>query len=250
MTGTRARPRTQVQWAPSAKHSIARKRKMEAAGIDTLVDAGPVRAHILALAEIGVNLRMIAWQVGVTDTTVRLIRDGVHQQTRVWVAERIMRADHTPNPRMRSVLPIGAVRRCQALQAMGWTSAMIGERAGLEQTNVTALQRRTRLDYATWDRIRGVYDALSVTPGPSDAARAYARRRGWLNPFEWEGFDIDDPRVTPPRSARGGGRGRGGSRADRLGLVRELTAKGLSAQEIADRLGVSERQVQRDRSAA
>lgn len=249
MTTAAARPRTQVEWAPSRKHSDARRRRFTEAGVDTLVDAGPVRARILALAEIGVNLRMIAWQVGVPDTTVRFIRDGVHQQARVWVAKRIMRANHHPHPAQRSVLPVGAVRRCQALQALGWTSAQIGERAGLEQTNVTALQRRTRIDYATWALIRDVYDELSSTPGPSDRARSYAARNSWPNPFEWEGYDIDDPRVTPPRSARGA-RDRSGARADRLELVAELTAQGRSAEAIADQLGVSERQITRDRSAA
>lgn len=244
-----ARPMTLIDWAPSPKHAVARRRQLGSVGVETLVDAGPVRAHILALAEIGINPRMIAWQVGTTETTVRLIRDGEHRQVRIWVAERIMRADHTPTPRMRSVLPVGAVRRCQALQAFGWTSAQIGERVGLEQTNVTALQRRTRIEYAMWARIRGVYEELSSTPGPSERARLSAARKGWLNPFEWEGYDIDDPRVTPPRSARTTA-DRSGARADRREQVADLTAQGLSAGAIADQLGVSERQIQRDRSAA
>ncbi|MBM4551534.1 hypothetical protein GS445_18045 [Rhodococcus hoagii] len=61
---TRAHPRSQIAWAPSTKHSIARKRKMDAAGVDTLVDAGPVRAHVLELLGLGMNPRMIAWQAG------------------------------------------------------------------------------------------------------------------------------------------------------------------------------------------
>ncbi|NKR24045.1 hypothetical protein GS479_01435 [Rhodococcus hoagii] len=245
----RAHPRSQIAWAPSTKHSIARKRKMEAAGVDTLVDAGPVRAHVLELLSFGMNPRMIAWQAGVPDTTVRSIRDGVHQQTRVWVAERLTRVQPLPHPNQRTVLTIGALRRTRALQALGWSARDIGDRIGMEATALTALQRRTRIDYATWARIRDVYEALSATPGPSKIARASAARKGWLNPFEWEGYDIDDPRVTPPRSARTTA-DRSGARADRLEQVAELTAQGMSAGAIADQLGVSERQIQRDRSAA
>ncbi len=246
---TRAHPRSQIAWAPSTKHSIARKRKMAAAGVDTLVDAGPVRAHVLELLGYGMNPRMIAWQAGVPDTTVRFIRDGVHQQTRVWVAERLTRVQPLPHPNQRTVLTIGALRRTRALQALGWSVRDIGDRIGMEATALTAMQRRTRIDYRTWARIRDVYEALSATPGPSKIARASAARKGWLNPFEWEGYDIDDPRVTPPRSARTTA-DRSGARADRLGQVAELTAQGLSAGAIADQLGVSERQIQRDRSAA
>ncbi|EGD23944.1 helix-turn-helix domain-containing protein [Prescottella equi] len=246
---TRAHPRSQIAWAPSTKHSIARKRKMEAAGVDTLVDAGPVRAHVLELLGFGMNPRMIAWQAGVPDTTVRSIRDGVHQQTRVWVAERLTRVQPLPHPNQRTVLTIGALRRTRALQALGWSARDIGDRIGMEATALTALQRRTRIDNATWARIRDVYEALSATPGPSKIARASAARKGWLNPFEWEGYNIDDPRVTPPRSARTTA-DRSGARADRLGQVAELTAQGMSASAIADQLGVSERQIQRDRSAA
>ncbi|MBM4587609.1 hypothetical protein GS507_05305 [Rhodococcus hoagii] len=246
---TRAHPRSQIAWAPSTKHSIARKRKMEAAGVDTLVDAGPVRAHVLELLGYGMNPRMIAWQAGVPDTTVRIIRDGVHQQTRVWVAERLTRVQPLPHPNQRTVLTIGALRRTRALQALGWSARDIGDRIGMEATALTAMQRRTRIDYRTWSRIRDVYEALSATPGPSKIARASAARKGWLNPFEWEGYDIDDPRVTPPRSARTTA-DRSGARADRLEQVADLTAQGLSAGAIADQLGVSERQIQRDRSAA
>ncbi|NKS14650.1 hypothetical protein GS580_27715 [Rhodococcus hoagii] len=194
---TRAHPRSQIAWAPSTKHSIARKRKMEAAGVDTLVDVGPVRAHVLELIGFGMNPRMIAWQAGVPDTTVCFIRDGVHQQTRVWVAERLTRVQPLPHPNQRTVLTIGAVRRARALQALGWSSAAIGERAGMEQTQVTAATPHAHR-LRDVGRIRDVYEALSATPGPSNASRAYAARKGWLNPFEWEGYDIDDPRVTPP----------------------------------------------------
>ncbi|ORL41360.1 hypothetical protein A6F59_11010 [Prescottella equi] len=238
-----------MAWAPSTKHSIARKRKMAAAGVDTLVDAGPVRAHVLELLGYGMNPRMIAWQAGVPDTTVRFIRDGVHQQTRVWVAERLTRVQPLPHPNQRTVLTIGALRRTRALQALGWSARDIGDRIGMEATALTAMQRRTRIDYRTWARIRDVYEALSATPGPSKIARASAARKGWLNPFEWEGYDIDDPRVTPPRSARTTA-DRSGARADRVEQVADLTAQGLSAGAIADQLGVSERQIQRDRSAA
>ncbi|NKT24506.1 hypothetical protein GS905_24800 [Rhodococcus hoagii] len=246
---TRAHPRSQIAWAPSTKHSIARKRKMAAAGVDTLVDAGPVRAHVLELLGYGMNPRMIAWQAGVPDTTVRFIRDSVHQQTRVWVAERLARVQPLPHPNQRTVLTIGALRRTRALQALGWSARDIGDRIGMEATALTAMQRRTRIDYRTWARIRDVYEALSATPGPSKIARASAARKGWLNPFEWEGYDIDDPRVTPPRSARTTA-DRSGARADRVEQVADLTAHGLSAGAIADQLGVSERQIQRDRSAA
>ncbi|MBM4515477.1 hypothetical protein GS438_26170 [Rhodococcus hoagii] len=84
------------------------------------------------------------------------------------------------------------------MQAFGWTLTDIGARIGMAETNIAALQHQRRVSYSLWMRIREVYEELSSTPGPSDDSRRRASRKGWLNPFEWEGYDIDDPRVTHP----------------------------------------------------
>ncbi|MBM4548521.1 hypothetical protein GS445_01955 [Rhodococcus hoagii] len=242
-------PVTTVPKLASEKALKHRRMKFAQAGVPTLVDSAPIRAHIDELLGMGMSAMMIARRAGVGDRTIRKIRSGEYAKTQFLVAQRIMAADHMPAPHMSFVMPVGAVRRVRALQAFGWTLTDIGARIGMAETNIAALQHQRRVSYSLWMRIREVYEELSSTPGPSDDSRRRASRKGWLNPFEWEGYDIDDPRVTPPRSARTTA-DRSGARADRLEQVADLTAQGLSAGAIADQLGVSERQIQRDRSAA
>jgi hypothetical protein len=66
--------------------------------------------------------------------------------------------------------------------------------------------------------------------------------------MEWHGYDIDDPRVTPPRARRNARAAAAAARVERIELIQELTRAGVSAAEIAERVGVDKRTVVRFRS--
>jgi hypothetical protein len=88
----------------------------------------------------------------------------------------------------------GTVRRLQALSAIGWGLVDLSAETGMA---IAALGRLRAGTHATHRRTRQtiaeLYDRLSMTPGPSQRARDYAARAGWLPPLAWDDDDIDDP---------------------------------------------------------
>jgi DNA-binding CsgD family transcriptional regulator len=158
----------------------------------------------------------------------------------------------------------GTIRRIQALVALGWPMAVLGERRGVTGRNLHRLLSQTRVHRDTAANIAALYDELSMTIGPSRRSRYLARNNGWPVPLAWDDDKIDDPAARPSkmvahrpaaideiavqRAARGE-RVRL-SRAERAEVVRRLTAAGLSAADIADRLGIAQRSVSRLRKAA
>jgi DNA-binding CsgD family transcriptional regulator len=158
----------------------------------------------------------------------------------------------------------GTIRRVQALVALGWPMAVLGERRGVTGRNLHRLLSQTRVHRDTAANIAALYDELSMTIGPSRRSRSLARNNGWVVPLAWSDDKIDDPAARPSKMvihhhtaideiavqrASRGERVRL-SRAERAEVVRRLTAAGLSAADIADRLGIAQRSVSRLRKAA
>lgn len=117
--------------------------------------------------------------------------------------------------------------------------------------------------------IARVYDELWDLPPDGTAnsiskIRRWAERNGWVGPLCWDDDRIDDPDAEPYRplyvhaADRGidevavaeavAGRPVRLTPAERAEAVLLLTARGYSAQEIADRLGTTQRTVTRRRS--
>ena len=142
----------------------------------------------------------------------------------------------------------GTRRRLRALVAMGWSFGHIGARLGESQPTVHRWTVRERLFASTAEKVRAVYDELSMTPGPSNRARLDARRKGWAVPLAWSDEDIDNPLARPMglRSAREPAHMNGDP--EREERVMYLTRVGLSAKEIAVRLRVGQRYVNRVRA--
>jgi transcriptional regulator with XRE-family HTH domain len=158
----------------------------------------------------------------------------------------------------------GTNRRLQALAALGWSQSELASRLGFTFQNVSRLATEARVNRDTAAKVRALYDELSMTPGPSVRAQREAQRKGWPVPLAWDDDKIDDPAARPSKMvahrpaaldeiavqrASRGERVRL-SRAERAEVVRRLTAAGLSAADIADRLGIAQRSVSRLRKAA
>lgn len=103
--------------------------------------------------------------------------------------------------------PTGTVRRIQALYALGWTSADIGEQCGRGREWARMIARSTSVTTTTADRIVVAYEALSMRlphGGYANRSRRHAQRMGWAPPLAWDDETIDDPAATP-RGQHGGG---------------------------------------------
>lgn len=220
--------------------------------------AEKVRAHIHTLTGMGMSCFTIARDAGVGYTYVYRVRDGVYETTSIRHGQAILAVTHHPTPRQQVVLAIGAARRIQALAAIGWSVPQLQTRCDLAYHAFTTLTNPANptTRYRNWETIRDLYDTLSATPGTEgrpDLLRTLARRRGWPAPLDWEGRDIDDPRtvvVAQPWEPRTAMDEIQEAAAERARLVAELTDKGLSAKAIAQRLGITPRQVVRDRGAS
>ncbi len=255
--------RTKIPVLP-LKVRQARRDKLKALGIPAHVPAAQPRQHVNELLGFGMKYAMIAESAGVSSTLIRSIHLGTYETLRFDRAAAVMRATHTPDPDATWALAIGAQRRILTLGLMGWSHGYIGERLGVTRWAIMEIftwvnsrtgtsRTRTVIRAQRWKQIADLYDELCMKPGPSKAAATMARNKGAYFPLEWEGLDIDDPRVTPKRaryrreSTDKDRSERDTKTAQRRSRVAELTADGLSAHQIAVRLGISQRTVVRDR---
>lgn len=89
----------------------------------------------------------------------------------------------------------GTARRLQSLACAGYGLGELSKVLECRRLTIQSWRRQrhraVRLDTA--ESVKWVYDTLWDTEGPSQSARAYADRSGWL-PFEaWTDTTIDDP---------------------------------------------------------
>lgn len=189
----------------AAKARAERKRRAAYAqwtGQHAMVDAEPVRRHIVILRQAGLSVAKVAETAGVGYSVVRHVLYGTHglppaSQVFRNNAEAILRVplDVEVMPSCARVDGAGTRRRVQALIALGWTSQEIADRVGYTRTYVTALTRRAQVTAEAAHRILKVYSELSMrVPPDTHAARmakAFAKRKGWIPPLAWDDDLID-----------------------------------------------------------
>lgn len=187
---TTAEYRYQKRWRYDRAHGHTRT-----------MPAQPVRAHIDALYMAGMSLSSIASAAGSTKSTVHNIFTGRNPSIRKTTAAKILAVtaplDRPRDPDDETFVPkVGAVRRIQALQALGWRHDDMRAHSGV----ITHLVLSQPGGWITWRnhaRIAAMYSALCMTPGPSAATRTRAVRRGWAPPLAWDEDSIDDPHAEP-----------------------------------------------------
>lgn len=173
----------------------------------------------------------------------------------------------------RSIPNISARRRIEALATLGWSRSVLSQRLGWTPDRLGKLFRDgPGISPANHARIAALFDELWDREPPmrtwqqrSSAVRTrnLAARSGWLPPLALDDDAIDVP-ILQMRYANQsldfideiaveqaiGGRKVHLTSAERSVAVSRLTDMGLPAREIAARLHVSERTVERRRSAA
>lgn len=96
--------------------------------------------------------------------------------------------------------PTGTQRRIQALYALGWTSAAIGQRCGRAREWARMISRSPSVTETTAALIAAAYDEMCMTlpqGGYAERSRRMAREKGWSPPLAWDDDTIDDPAATP-----------------------------------------------------
>ena len=236
-----------------------------AAGRARYVDAEPTRARLAELAAAHVPIRALARAAALSDTGVKAILDGsrthVQQLTAARVAKTSLRGIYAEQP-SGHVPRVGAVRRVQALMAMGWSHQEL-DRAGVPNTARLLTGTGNLVTIQRWREISELYDRLSMTPGPSPQTRGWAKTLGYAPPLAWDEDTIDDPRAQPHgkdeehspgqvidmvairRTLDEPGTNAALTPQEQVIAMRAMAARGRSDAHIGERLGVSDRTVLR-----
>lgn len=176
-----------------------------------LVDAGPVRAHVLKLHAQGLPFTSIAELAGIASRTVELLVHGEPVKDRPptrAVTEKTAKALYAVRANQVTwktrTLAVGSQRRLQALAVAGWPAPYLAPRIGITHDHLKRLQRGvtgSTVYAGTARTIAAVYDELwdvdPVTAGvPAEKAkqiRTNAQRYGWLPAAAYDDDLIDLP---------------------------------------------------------
>lgn len=267
---------------------------------DNLVDAEPVRAHVRALMDAGMGLKRIAAAAGISNGAASKLIYGVYAQVegpqrgckgsgqrvrpparrvRKETAEKLLAVTFGHASRT-TVDQSDTARRLQALMANGWSGSKLGERLGIQRSNMTPLIHGRREVYA--DTARAVYElylelAHQAPPETehrdkiaASRARRYAASLGWAPPLrvggrlftgealpdpmdrlEAEVVDLGAPAYDEAAVLRrmDGDREVKLGTAERLEVVARLHKQGLMDRDLAELTGIHRDQVARDRQA-
>jgi hypothetical protein len=209
-----------------------------------LVDATPVRQHLLALEAAGVLPNRIAKATGIPLQTIRDFTSprtrGRRYRTSPNTAAKILAVtagDTTP----LYVDPTGTHRRIQALVAAGWPMISIDRRLGYKRERMRKILAEKVVLGTTEQLIKATYDELAnrkperhgIPKHHARTARQRATANRWPPPKYWaDRMDvIDDPHFEPMY---------GRTRGELLAAdARELIAYGVPVEVAAARLGVT-----------
>ena len=193
-------------------HYAAWRTRQHAYGwfVSDYVDPAPVRTHVHALQAAGLGERRIAELAGLHRTHITSVNHGRSRtkpdqpatKISTRVAAAILAVPIPGNPVAVAAQGVridstGTVRRLQALVALGYPAASLGERIGVSATNTAHTLRATQVTVRRARQVAVLYEQCSHLPGESKRARMRARRQGWAPPLAWDEDTIDDPAAFP-----------------------------------------------------
>ncbi|MFE9199953.1 hypothetical protein ACFYMH_28430 [Streptomyces albidoflavus] len=228
------------------RYNVRNRERLQAQKAGTwtgLIDAEPVRQHILQLGAIGISPSDIATTA---DTSIQSVLEfirpvpgrGRRHRTSPAMAARILAVG--PDNVVRAVVDATATqRRLQALAALGWPMNHTALHAGLSTTNITSILTRSRVTAATEQAIADAYDQMRrqrpenhrVSRGQAKKTRRWAAAARWPKPSYWDKHPdgLGDPHFQPLYKVTPGE------------LVAEdarwLLNGGVSMEHVAERLG-------------
>lgn len=231
--------------------------RQSAYGRDLLVNATPVREHILALGAQGMGWKRVAAAAGLEPSVLWKIVYGDQKRfgrpsSRVTPATRDKVMAVTLDLADGATIDgTGTRRRLQALSVIGWSQPRLARLLGVAPANFNSMihgRRSPGVTVATARAAAALYDQLwNVTPDAANRfeaagithTRRAAENNGWAPPLAWDDDTIDDPTAEPyvgdaePKTARGR---LAEQVAEDVEFILDLEPM-ATAQRIADRLG-------------
>lgn len=195
-----------------------RRQKLIAYGrFDTgLLDAGPVREHLLMMGEFGMGYKRVAALAGIGITSTRNLIWGRQDPGPRYgeLQKRVKRETAVALLAVKPALELlapnaciparGVHRRVQALVARGWSQSKLSDRLGMERSNFGVMMNRDRVTVRRHLAVAALYEELwdQLPPhqewrdaGAYTRSLTYARQRRWLPPLAWDDIDTD---IEPP----------------------------------------------------
>jgi hypothetical protein len=206
------------------------------------VDAEPVRRHVRGLMAAGMGWQHIARMAGVPGGSLSKLLYGQgarppSRRIRPGTAARLLAVRPTLQTLAAGarVDPTGTRRRMQAMAAVGWPLGEQARRLGRGLSNYSKTLDSRWCTAGTARAVAGLYEQLSMVPGPSGRSRQRAGSLGWAPPLAWD--DIDDP-ACRPKLGSGSRRLRPLTVAERRAVVHRMWRDGTRDAVVAERLGV------------
>jgi hypothetical protein len=193
---------------------------------EPMVDAAPVRAHVLALRKAGIGRRTLSVRSGVSQSAITKLINGVpsrgrepSKRVRHETADALLEVTADQLAPHALVDGTGTRRRLEALVASGRSVTAVGALLGVSMSNTPTLFAQEWAIVATARKVRALFDEIAFTEPPRETWREravitrsqrFAVRRGWLPPGAWLELDMDDPATEPDtesmrRSSSGAG---------------------------------------------
>lgn len=173
-----------------------------------LVDAAPVRAHVLWLQASGIGIQRLIDIAPVGEGVL----NGLMYKPSKYIQDANARALLAVQPGMDSLAPgaripgVGTRRRLQALAAIGWPSSVIAERVDRTRGHIAAIRSAEMVTVRVAKEIAQLYQRMYyVRPQPATTDERIAvthtlrwsARMLWVPPVAWTEATIDDPTARP-----------------------------------------------------
>lgn len=236
----------------AAAYEQRRRRRLGAGVWAPFVDIEPVRAHIEDLHDQGMAYEHIATAAGLRREHLDRIRCAIpsraaEQRVRHETAARILAVRYQVEqlPNTAYVPATGALRRVQALRALGWPVHELARRCGVSYRTLVMIRRQRVVYAATYQAIALLFEDLrdqdpirhGVTKRSAHRLRRECRAAGFAPPLAWD--DIDNDLAPGPAPWKFGF-----AKPDQSDIgaalmddVRELADLGIPRDQIAARVG-------------
>lgn len=202
----------------------------------------PVVHHLEMLRARGWSWTTIAVTAKTSSMLLARMREGGMSTLRREKADRILAIRATWQNTRVAVPMTGTRRRLDALAWQGWSGAEVARRVGVSVFQFRNSARTGSIEARTAAAVARFFDDNVERPGPNPVFAKKSRTLGAVPAAAWDG-DLDDPASTPDLGAR-----------SRFGIDLEdvdfLTSNGLSEEQVALRMKVDVRSIQRARERA
>lgn len=272
---TDSMPRNPAVLAAKARWRRKRRRLIGYGQWEPFVPAEPVRAHLHALAAVGMPRAGVERALGLRHDRLRHLATGTHgyepgERVEAEVGRAVLgfwpKLEDFPDS--ASIDPTGTRRRVEALAVVGWSRAYLANRAGRPTVSFRNSLNRPRMSAAVAKTVSHLYDELwdqrpedhGIEPWLADRCRRQARAAGFHGPLAWDDDLIDNPSALPQTDAQVSLLAQGENLAARFllgeSVILDVAARrevllhlmewaDLSVEQVAERLEMTEAAVSR-----